>query len=60
VSREFKACWSCGSNSDCYEDCECAKCIDPEGYAQWRHDFPEEYEAWLEEQREGDDDEDEW
>ena len=48
----FKPCWSCDSTSDCYSDCECAKCVDPEGYQEWKENCPEEYEGWLESQEE--------
>ena len=51
----MKPCWSCGSYGECYSYCQCAKCVDPKGYAQWKEDNPEEYEAWLERQREDDD-----
>jgi hypothetical protein len=50
----FKPCWSYGSNAACYDGCECAKCVDPDGYARWRCECPEEYEDWLERQREDD------
>jgi len=50
--RRLKPCWSCGSESDCYEGCQCAKCLDPEGYTDWRYNNPEEYERWLESQEE--------
>lgn len=45
-------CWSCGSDSDCYEGCSCAKCVDPEGYEMWRNQNPEQYDYWLEKQAE--------
>jgi hypothetical protein len=44
----LRPCWSCGSYHACFEGCKCAKCVDPEGYAQWRRDCPEQYNAWLE------------
>ena len=47
----MKPCWSCGSHGPCVGDCDCAKCLDPDGYAEWRQNHPEEYEDWLEEQR---------
>jgi len=47
----MKPCWSCGAqDGPCFGDCECAKCVDPEGYAEWRYNNPEEYEEWLESQ----------
>ena len=51
----LKPCWSCGSTSDCYEECVCAKCLDPEDYEDWKRNNPEEYEDWLESQRVDDD-----
>src|SRR4051812_4648376 len=33
------------------DECECAKCVDPIGYARWRRDHPRRYEGWLEQQR---------
>jgi hypothetical protein len=57
----LKPCWSCGAQDrPCDDGCECAKCVDPDGYAQWRCDDPEAYDAWLESQmwEEGDDVED--
>ena len=46
----MKPCWSCGSNAACFDPCECAKCKDPERYAIWRENCPEEYDHWLEKQ----------
>ena len=51
----MKPCWSCGSTGKCYPNCECAKCEDPEGYADWKYNNPEEYEDWLERQWDDDD-----
>jgi hypothetical protein len=46
--RDLIACWSCGAkNEECFDGCECAKCVDPEGYDEWRYNNPEEYEDWL-------------
>ena len=50
----FKPCWSCESTSACYDGCECAKCIDPWGYDNWKYNNPDEYEAWKESQQEDD------
>ena len=50
----FKPCWICGSNEECYEDCSCAKCLNPEEYEEWKNNCPEQYEAWLDRQREND------
>jgi hypothetical protein len=50
----MKPCWSCGTTGpNCYPGCQCAKCVDPEGYEEWRRENPEDYEAWLESQEEG-------
>ena len=47
----LKPCWSCGAQDRaCYPGCECAKCVDPEGYAQWRYECPDEYNDWLQDQ----------
>lgn len=50
----MKPCWSCGTTSTCFDDCKCAKCIDPIGYEEWKQDCPDEYEKWLESQIEDD------
>lgn len=50
----FKPCWSCKSTGPCYSECECAKCLDPDGYQEWREENPEEYEEWVDSQREYD------
>ena len=48
-------CWSCGSTQPwCYEGCECAKCVDPGAYADWKNNCPDEYEAWIDRQLNGD------
>ena len=41
-------CDYCGSEGKCYEWCQCAKCIDPEGYDEWKENCPEKYEMWIE------------
>lgn len=46
----FKPCWSCGSDGECYEGCNCAKCVDPEGYEIWKYENPEAYQHWLDKQ----------
>jgi hypothetical protein len=43
----FKPCWSCGACGPCVGPCSCAKCVDPTGYAHWRREHPDEYQAWL-------------
>ena len=50
----MKPCWSCESNAECYDGCECAKCVDREGYQDWKENNPEDYERWLEVQKEDD------
>lgn len=50
----MKPCRSCGERGPCSDDCGCAKCIDPEGYAEWIENDPEAYAAWVESQQEGD------
>jgi hypothetical protein len=47
----FRGCWSCGSHSECFVGCECAKCLDPIGYDEWRYSHPDQYDDWLERQR---------
>jgi len=48
----MKPCWSCGAQDrKCYENCDCAKCEDPEGYTDWKNQCPEEYDEWLRENR---------
>lgn len=51
----MKPCWSCGAQDEpCFDPrtCMCAKCVDPDGYAEWRNNNPDEYDAWLERQLE--------
>jgi hypothetical protein len=43
----FLPCWSCDSTAACFEDCECAKCLDPEDYEEWKQNEPDEYQEWL-------------
>ena len=46
-----RPCWSCGAQDEpCFDPCDCAKCVDPDGYAEWRENNPDEYEAWLDRQ----------
>ncbi len=45
-------CDFCFSQGRCYSGCECAKCIDPESYDQWKRNCHEEYDQWLEQKRE--------
>ena len=45
----IKPCWSCGTtDADCYSGCQCVKCLDPEGYKQWKLNRPDQYQRWLE------------
>jgi len=47
------ACWSCGSeDASCDDYCECARCVDPVGYEEWKNNCPDEYDAWLDRQEE--------
>ena len=48
--RVFKPCWSCKARGACYPGCECAKCVDPEGYERWKRNNPHEYAAWRDSQ----------
>lgn len=41
-------CDYCGSEDECYEWCGCSKCMDPEGYEEWKRENPESYDEWLE------------
>ena len=51
-------CWSCNSTELwCYPGCECAKCVDPEAYEDWKYNNPEEYDAWLNKQADKEEDE---
>jgi len=46
--RSMKPCWSCGAQDEpCFEICDCAKCVDPDGYEEWKDNNPEAYESWL-------------
>jgi hypothetical protein len=48
--RNMKPCWSCGAkNRACFAGCECAKCVDPIDYSEWKNNNPEEYQEWLDE-----------
>jgi hypothetical protein len=47
----MRGCWSCGSHGACFEGCVCAKCLDPDGYEEWRKNDPEGYEDWLDSQQ---------
>mgnify|MGYP001033117035 CR=1 FL=1 len=51
----MKPCRYCGAKDEpCYAGCECAKCMDPDGYEWWKRNCPWEYQEWLEEQKEED------
>jgi hypothetical protein len=44
----MKPCWSCGVvDAPCVEPCECAKCVEPEDYAEWRRESPGAYAHWM-------------
>ncbi len=51
----MKVCKSCGSEGECFFDCGCAKCRNPEGYAKWKANDPDGYADWLETQLEWED-----
>ncbi len=40
-------CDFCESYGPCIAGCECAKCVDPNGYQEWKETKPEEYNDWL-------------
>lgn len=50
----FAPCRYCESRGPCYPGCDCAKCVDPDGYEDWKRENPDEYEEWKERQREED------
>ena len=52
MCRIIAPCKHCGSWDMCYEGCTCAKCIDPEGYQNWKEENPEQYEEWLNKEEE--------
>jgi hypothetical protein len=37
-----RGCWSCGAHGPCYDDCQSAKCVYPDGYAEWQRNRSEE------------------
>ena len=43
-------CQFCGSKGKCYEGCECSKCLDPEGYDDFKNS--DEYDDWIEHEKE--------
>ena len=45
-------CDFCYSEGACHRGCECAKCIDPQDYNQWKRNCPEEYNEWIEGKKE--------
>jgi len=45
-------CDFCDSEGECFDLCNCSKCIDLELYEEWKCEFPEEYEEWLDKKRE--------
>ncbi len=46
-NQSVRYCDFCLSAGVCVSSCECAKCIDPEEYEEWKSNNPEEYENWL-------------
>lgn len=54
-------CWSCQSDyTYCYRGCECAKCMDPVGYGEWKDNNPKEHGQWWESQQENNDEQPEY
>lgn len=51
----MRGCWSCGAHGPCFDPCYCARCVDPDGYDEWRNDDPEAYDSWLESQEDDSD-----
>lgn len=50
----MKPCWSCGvQDEECSIPCECAKCLEPENYEDWKQNSPEQYQTWVDEQLDG-------
>jgi len=43
----MRACSWCDSEDECYDDCNCSKCLDPNGYNKWRNENRQEYIKWL-------------
>ncbi len=43
----MRACSWCDSEEECYNDCNCSKCLDPNGYNRWRNANRQEYIKWL-------------
>ncbi len=39
-------CNYCFSAGACYQGCDCAKCINPDSYNDWKQNDPEAYQAW--------------
>jgi hypothetical protein len=57
----MQPCWSCGVvDGPCVEWCECAKCVDPIGYAEWRDENPDAYARWMARNVEDEDEADRW
>lgn len=50
-------CWSCGVvGTACTDPCFCQKCVDRRGYAHWQQSHPDEYQQWLDDQYDAEDD----
>lgn len=51
MTRKIDPCRYCGATTkDCLPGCQCAKCIDPKSYADWKKNKPEQYQKWLDSQ----------
>lgn len=52
-------CNFCESEGACFPKCECAKCLDPKSYDEWKHnedgDYSPQYKKWLLSQAESED-----
>ena len=44
-------CLYCDSPEECYKSCDCAKCLNPEGYRYWKENHPDEYRASQQRQK---------
>ena len=44
----MKPCKFCGSEGECFLNCQCMKCRNPEAYEKWRNQCKGAYNDWLE------------
>lgn len=48
--NRMKPCWSCGAVDEaCSDGCMCAKCVNPDGYDEWRRNNQYSYAIWMSE-----------